>query len=300
MNSITRILLPIIVALATLYASLTIIFVLLGGQIPTDEIAFDTQRENDFDIYLLDTQRNITARLTRSDANEHSPAWSPDGEYLAYVYESVNERAIYIMQANGRSPRRLTEVTQLTMNPSLAWSPDGMTLALAAVDDSNTQGIFLIGVDGSNLRRLSATTGNAFTPTWSTDEQIAFSFSPVSNAEIYVMNIAQPESFQHITQEMYTDTSPAWSPDGSKIAFMSDRDGGSDIYLMNPDGTELEAVAHEPSRETMPAWSPDSEWIAFVSNRSGNSDLFIIRRDGTDLQQLTFDSADEFRPAWRP
>ena len=299
MNTFSRIALPVVVIL-TLCLSLTAAFMLFGGQIPTDEIAFDARRDRDFDIYLLDTQRNIQVPLTRSPADEYSPAWSPDGESIAYVYESANERTIYIMQANGRSPRRLTEVTQLTMNPSLAWSPDGTTLALATVDDSNTQGIFLIGADGSDLRRLSATTGNAFTPTWSTDEQIAFSFSPVSNAEIYVMNVAQPERSEHITEDMYTDTSPAWSPNGLKIAFQSDRGGNSDIYLMNPDGSGLHPITDDTSRDTMPAWSPDSQRIAFVSNRTGSSDLFVMRRDGTEIQQLTFGGAEYTRPAWRP
>jgi TolB protein len=280
--------------------SLTAALVLLGGQMPTDEIAFDMRRGGDFDIYLLDTQRNISVRLTHSDADEYSPAWSPDGESIAYVYENDSDRAIYVMQADGNSPRRLTEVMQITMNPSLAWSPDGSVLALATVDESDTQGIFLIDVDGANLRRLSESTGNAFTPTWSVGEQIAFSWSPVSNTEIWVMDIANPDSAHPITRHPLTDTSPAWSPDGLEIAFQSDRDGNTDIYLMNPNGENVRPITHDPSIETMPAWSPDGEHIAFISNRTGGSDLFVMRRDGTDIQQLTFGGAEYTRPAWRP
>jgi TolB protein len=287
------------VTVAVLCGALSVLFVLLGSRLPADEIAFDSQRGSSFDIYLLDAARNITVRLTRSDADEYSPAWSPDGDYLAYVYQSDDDRAVYVMQSNGRSTRRLTGVTLLTMNPSLAWSPDGATLALATVDE-NIQSIFLIDSDGANLHRLSGVQGNAFTPTWSKDNQIAFSWSPVSNTEIWVMDVGEPESAHRITEHPLTDTSPAWSPDGYEIAFTSDRDGSTDIYLMNADGSDLRPLTYFPSLETMPTWSPNSERIAFVSNQTGNRDLFMMQSDGTGIQQLTFDGADDARPAWRP
>lgn len=299
MNTSIRIALSLTTTFLAICLLLTTASLLLGEQMPTYEIAFDARRENDFDIFLLDTRHNIRVPLTRTPANEYSPAWSPDGEYIAYIYEGDADRALYVMQADGRNPRRLTTVTQLTMNPSLAWSPDGTTLALATVDQS-VQSIFLIDTDGANLRRLSGTEGNAFTPTWSTGEQIAFSWSPVANTEIWIIDTANPDSARRITQHPLTDTSPAWSPDGREIAFQSDRDGNSDIYLMNPDGGDLRPITHDPSLETMPAWSPDSERIAFVSNRTGGSDLFVMRRDGTEVQQLTFGGAQYTRPAWRP
>ena len=299
MNISIRIALPLTAVLAAICLLLTTAFLLLGGQTPTNEIAFDTLRETDFDIYLLDTWRNIRIRLTRSPADEYSPAWSPDGEYLAYVYEYRNDGAIYIIEANGRNPRRLLDISPTLMNSSLAWSPDGATLALTKRDESS-QGIFLINVDGTNLRRLSGSEGNAFAPTWSQDEQIAFAWSPVANTEIWVMNIAEPDSVHRITDDPLTDTTPAWSPDGREIAFTSDRNLNSDIYLMNPDGSDLRPITYDASRDTMPAWSPDSERIAFISNRMGNNYLFVMQRDGTGIQQLTFDAPVITRPAWRP
>ena len=294
-----RITLPVACLLSGLCMIFTVAFLLLGGQMPTDEIAVDARRDGDFDIYLLDTRRNIQVPLTRTPANEYSPAWSPDGESIAYIYESDTDRAVYVRQLIGGNPRRLTEVTQITMNPSLAWSPDGNALALATVEE-NTQSIFLIDTDGANRRRLSQVPGNAFTPTWAISEQIAFSWSPVANTEIWVMDIANPDNVRRITEHPLTDTAPAWSPDGREIAFQSDRGGNSDIYLMNPDGSDLRPITHDPSIETMPAWSPDGEYLVFVSNRSGSRDLFMMRRDGTDIQQLTFGGAEYARPAWRP
>jgi TolB protein len=300
--TITRIFLRLTPFLALVSLGLVSLFVLLGSFLPTDEIAFDSARGGDADIYLLDTLHQITVPLTHSDADEYSPAWSPDGNYLAYISDSASDRQVFITSASGRDVHRLTSVPQSVTDPALAWSPDGQTLALITVaGESTTQGVFLIGADGGNLRRVSGNNGLAFAPTWSQDDEIAFSWSPVANTEIYVMNIEQPDSVHRITQHPLTDTAPAWSPDGQAIAFTSDRDGkGSDIYLMRPDGSDLHAITHHEAADTMPTWSPDSQRIAFVSNRAGSFDLFMMRLDGSGITQLTFNDADDSHPAWRP
>lgn len=296
---IARIVVQVTVLMAAICVALTAGAMALGTRLPTDEIAFDSPGGGSSDIYLLDIQRGITVRLTRDAASEHSPAWSPDGEHLAYVSDRADDRAVYVMRLYGHERHRLTDMDLKGTNPALAWSPDGGTLALSTTE-GETQGIFLISADGSNRRRLSEPRGNAFTPTWSQTGQLAFSWSPVANTEIYVMDIAQPEAIHRITEHPLTDITPAWSPDGREIAFTSDRDGSSDIYLMDPDGSSLRPITREPSWELMPAWSPDSQWIAFVSNRAGSNDLYVMRRDGSAARQITFSPGSETRPAWRP
>jgi Tol biopolymer transport system component len=300
--TITRIFLRLTPFLALVCLALVGLSVLLGNLLPSDEIAFDSARGGDSDIYLLDTLHQITVPLRHSEADEYSPAWSPDGHYLAYISDSASDRQVFITSASGRDVHRLTSVPQSVTDPALAWSPDGQTLALITVDgESTTQGVFLIGADGGNLRRVSGNNGLAFAPTWSQDDEIAFSWSPVANTEIYVMNIDQPDSAHRITQHPLTDTAPSWSPDGQAIAFMSDRDGsGSDIYLMRPDGSDQRPITHHRATDTMPTWSGDSQQIAFTSNREGNFDLFMMELDGSGVRQLTFDRADDSHPAWRP
>jgi Tol biopolymer transport system component len=93
------------------------------------------------------------------------------------------------------------------------------------------------------------------------------------------------------------DFEPAWSPDGSKIAFRR----GPDIYLMNPDGTGLVNWSNYGSTTNGgPSWSPDGTQIAFGSRRVGNWEIYVMNADGTGLTRLTDDPASDFLPAWSP
>jgi dipeptidyl aminopeptidase/acylaminoacyl peptidase len=90
-----------------------------------------------------------------------------------------------------------------------------------------------------------------------------------------------------------------WSPDGSRIAFTSYRDGNADIYLMNPDGSGVVRLTHDPAYDNEPAWSPDGRRIAFVSTRTGGSNLYVMNADGTGVTSLTGVSGG-FEPSWSP
>jgi len=96
------------------------------------------------------------------------------------------------------------------------------------------------------------------------------------------------------------DTDPAWSPDGSKIAFTSDRDGPRAIYVMNEDGSNVKRLTPLTGDSFRPAWSPDGSRIAFVSVRDANTDVYVMKADGTGEQRLTTHLALDSDPAWSP
>ena len=104
------------------------------------------------------------------------------------------------------------------------------------------------------------------------------------------------------------DSQPLWSPDGTRIAFYSDRnfnlpdrDNNVEIYVMDAGGGELTRLTDHPASDAFPQWSPDGQRIAFYSDRAGTQDIFTINADGTGLVSITTDAfEDEDGPVWRP
>ncbi len=93
---------------------------------------------------------------------------------------------------------------------------------------------------------------------------------------------------------------PEWSPDGSKLAFKTYRDGNWEIYVMDTNGTNLINLSNAPSDDEYPKWSPDGTKIAFISNRSGNEDIYVVNSDGTNIVNISNDAGDSVFPVWSP
>lgn len=88
------------------------------------------------------------------------------------------------------------------------------------------------------------------------------------------------------------------APDGSRIAFTTGRDGATEIYVVNSDGSGLTRVTNHPGDDFTPTWSPDGSRIAFASDRDGDAEIFVARPDGSGLTQLTHNEADDTNPDW--
>jgi len=131
-----------------------------------------------------------------------------------------------------------------------------------------------------------------------TGSALAFVRNISSNLEIaLVTGNSLPRD---LTNNAAADDSPAWSPDGTKIAFVTGRDGNREIYLMNPDGSGQVNLTNSPAFESTPVWSPDGSRIAFVSDRDGNLEIYAMNTDGSGQVNLTGSPADESSPVWSP
>ncbi len=120
------------------------------------------------------------------------------------------------------------------------------------------------------------------------------------DSEIYLMSATGINQTRLTITPGMSDESPALSPDGSKIAFASSRDGNQEIYLMNADGTGLINLTQNKASDFLPAFSPDGTKIAFVSNREGNHEIYVMSVDGTNLTRLTTNAASDWKPTWSP
>jgi dipeptidyl aminopeptidase/acylaminoacyl peptidase len=129
--------------------------------------------------------------------------------------------------------------------------------------------------------------------------QIAFVSKPGGQADIFVTN-ADGTGRRRLTNNPAKDIGPTWSPDGTKIAFISDRDraGDFEIYVMNADGSGVKRLTDAPGSSGFPAWSPDGSKIAFASDRAGDFEIYVMIADGTGVRRLTNDPAADLGPAW--
>jgi Tol biopolymer transport system component len=273
----------------------------------TGLIAYSSDQDGDFEIWVMDAGGGDQRQLTDNDAMDHSPAWSPDGDRIAFVSDRDGNDEIYLMKADGGDVSRLTETVDASESFP-AWSPDGTRISFDSDRDGNWD-IYLMASDGSDVRRLTDHASDDWISSWSpAGDQIVFESRRDGNYEIYVIGSDGGE-VGRLTDNRTHDGFPAWSPVGTAIAFMSQRDGNYDIYTMPAPGSPVQATAdeadhqritHDRGQDSDPAWSPDGEWLAYVSDRDGNDEIYIIKTDGTDLRQLTDNGAQNWSPAWQP
>jgi len=260
-------------------------------------IAFESSRDGNFEIYVMNSDGTNQTRLTESPGDDGEPRWSPDGRRIAFQSTRDGNLEIYVMNADGSGQTRLTNGAAADANPS--WSPDGQRIAFHSARDGNTE-LYLMNADGSEQTRLTTNGAVDADPSWSPDgHQIAFQSNRDGNLEIYTMR-ADGSGVIRLTTSSAVDALPSWSPDGRQIAFTSERDGNQNVYVMNANGTGLTRLTDNARPDAAPRWSPDGSQIAFTSFRDGGSDIYVMRADGSDQTRLTTDAASDGDPDWGP
>ena len=225
-------------------------------------IAFSSYRNGESEIFTVHPDGTNLTQLTTNEKRNSRPDWSSAGDRIAYVSRvSYDNYDLYMMNADGSGFRRFNrDANSFESEP--AWSPDGTQLAFT----SNRQ-----------------ITENTFD----------------GRFNIFIMD-AEGGNHRLLTDFGGSNSSPDWSPDGTKIAFQSTVDENLEIYTISPDGANLINLTQNEASDYTPAWSPDGSKIAFVSDRNGNEDIFVMDADGSNVVQLTTTPSYDKGPAWSP
>lgn len=263
--------------------------------------AFASNRDGDFDIYTMNPDRTNLAQLTNDPGKDVSPLWSPDGSRIAFASNRTDDGDIYVMNADGTAQNRLTS-TAGNEAPG-AWSPDGTRIAYTTY-----QGVRIVNADGTNDREV--VTGAQLRAVYEVQgwmpagDELLMDLDKTGaggEADIYRVRIADGRQTQ-LTTTPGDDGGPVISPDGSRIAFQSDRDGGC-LFLMDADGSNVVRLTSRCSKGFPKAWAPNGSLIGWAGARRVDHDqpwnISVIRPDGNGQTQLT-DSQDVVDLAWGP
>lgn len=276
---------------------------------PKAVIAFESYRDGNAEVYLIDEDGGSPVNLTNNPAYDGTPDWSPDGSQIAFTSERGGSPDVFIMGVDGSEPTRLTDGSGFNTVP--AWSPDGSRILFVSnrTYNVNMEGgyieipgnakLWVMDLSGGNPERLTSQMGLDQYGSWSPDgTEIVYMSVRDGNPEIYRKRADNFE--ENLTNSPANDLNPDWSPDGTKVAFMSDRDGNLEIYVLDLERGELTNLTQSPANEGDPDWSPDGSKIAFTSDRDGNIEIYVMNADGSDQTRVTENPAKDFHPHWQP
>jgi Tol biopolymer transport system component len=258
------------------------------------------------DLVIIDAFGHSIGKIETPDVLEWLSAWQPNGNQilcLAQLRSSQDDKSgqqLYVMDMQERAVFDLTPSGD-SKYPS-DWSPDGERILFSMQGE-----IYVMELDSRNMANLTNTPEELeWAGGWSPDGQSIVFSGPKANGRtaIFVMD-SDGQNRRQLTFGDSRDRSPAWSPDGSKITFLSDRngaDGAYRIYTMTPDGKNVQQLTnHQRELDQSFAWSPDGQSIAFVSGRANNLGVYLIDAQGRNERLIIL--SDTVYPdglAWSP
>jgi TolB protein len=282
--------------------------------------AFEARDKGNLDIFVGDLRTGSYRRLAGTDADDRSPIWTPDGQWIVFTSKDK------IIQVSPDGMRQQTLVTAVSVVNTIempgyaAWpsfSPNGRYLVYS-VGDLMIRGAVDIFVSDRSLPEkepsvlIQNKNANDFNPVFA---PVGFTLAFLSASDIdrdYDLYLTDLQS-QPVKVTDHAAMFPfafAWSPDGRKIAYAVQIGERSEIFVVElGNGGPIQLTGEPLSGETlrfvengsrMPSWSPDSSRLVFQSNRDGKWAIYIMNADGSGQVKISFTGSLAISPAWRP
>jgi Tol biopolymer transport system component/DNA-binding winged helix-turn-helix (wHTH) protein len=265
-------------------------------------------------LFLYSLASGESRRLTSPPANmrgDDSPAFSPDGRTLAFsrgiTYASTDLYVLGLSEEHRPDghPRRITGGNWEVLCP--AWTADGRALIISTILGPDAS-LWRVDASGKNGRvKVALNYNNPFPSYYRSTisvrgNRLAYVQS-IADVDIWRMELPTPGRKSRPPRKLISstrmDVCPQISPDGKKIAFLSDRSGSWQIWVCNSDGSNLLQVTSLGKADlTEPRWSPDGSHLTFAANPEGRYEIFLIGPDGRNLKRLSPDARGADNPSW--
>src|SRR3989344_5935198 len=264
-----------------------------------DQIAFWRVFENYDDIALINEDGTGLQRLTTNPGQDLEPTWSPDGKELLFTSHRTGGTAVWRMDSDGSNQRDITS-NIVERARQADWCSNGKIVVAYRDRGDSEAGIGIIDPNGTSFTSIYSEPRTGRIPSWPKWSpncfEIAFERYVNGNWEIYTMNSDGTNQRNIPNNLIVNDQQATWSPDGTKMVFISDRanPGGItnglldiDLYIMNNDGTNITRLTYDIGPEADPDWSNDGEKIIFAGGSTNNFHLYLINENGTNMVRLT-------------
>ncbi|MDZ7682278.1 MAG: DPP IV N-terminal domain-containing protein [Fodinibius sp.] len=259
-----------------------------------------------YEIFLINPDGSNPKRITNNSTLEFNAVISNNGDKIAFSRGTNNDWDLYVMNTDGSNVQRLTQLSNL-YSIYASWSPDDSKLTFSAFGSSGYENIYTINADGTNMKLLTDDKGNDTLPSWSPDgSKIVFNsdrdrpdatYNDRADGEDIITVNADGGNMQFVTENDANNEYARWSPDGSKIVFVSNRNNDNDveIYVMDANGGNPKRLSNNSSPfDYFPSWSPNGETIVF----EGENGLYTVPASGSGTAQKISNSEDYDTPFW--